>query len=70
MNNLNSKEWWYCAGTRIIRTMSQCFLAEVGTSAVISQIEWKTVFGTVVLAGLLSFVTSLSGLPEVNNGQI
>lgn len=65
---LTSKNWWECAGTRAIKTVAQSFIACVGTSTFISQVDWKVVVSTSLLSGILSLATSLSGLPEVSEG--
>jgi len=59
------KTWWKAAGVRAIRTVAQTAVATIGTSAVISAVDWKVVVSASLLAGLLSILTSLAGLPEV-----
>lgn len=63
--NKNWKNWIKAAGVRAIKTMAQAFIATVGTSAVMSAVDWKLVVSTSVLAGILSLVTSVAGLPEL-----
>lgn len=58
-------EWWKAAGIRAIKTIAQTMAATIGTSAVLSQIDWKMVVSSGVVAGILSLLTSLAGLPEV-----
>jgi len=65
MNKLVSKKWWLAAGTRAIKTIAQTAVATIGTSALISSIDWKVVASASVVAGFLSLLTSLAGLPEV-----
>ena len=65
MNYLTSKNWWEKAGIRAIKTMAQSGVAVIGTSTIISQIDWKVVVSTVIVSGVLSLLTSLGGLPEV-----
>lgn len=65
MNNLTNKVWWNKALIRCIKTMAQSGIAVIGTSTIISQIDWKVVVSTVAVSGLLSLLTSLGGLPEV-----
>jgi len=65
MNNLTSKQWWEKAGTRAIKTMSQTFVATIGTSFVVGDVNWVVVGSASLLAGVLSLATSLAGLPEV-----
>ncbi len=59
------KNWFKAAGVRAIKTAAQTAAATIGTSAVISQVDWKLVVSASLLAGLLSVLTSVAGLPEV-----
>lgn len=59
------KKWIKAAGTRAIKTIAQTATATIGTSAVISQVDWKVVISASILAGILSILTSVAGLPEV-----
>ena len=63
--NTVTKNWLKAAGVRAVKTMAQTFVAAVGTSTLISGIDWPAVLSTTVLAGVLSVATSLAGLPEV-----
>jgi len=65
MSNLKNPAWWGAAGTRAIKTVAQTAIATIGTSALISQVDWLTVASASVVAGVLSLLTSLAGLPEV-----
>jgi hypothetical protein len=67
MSYLTSKNWWEKAGIRAIKTMAQSGVAVIGTSTIISQIDWKVVVSTIVVSGVLSLLTSLGGLPEVED---
>lgn len=60
------KKWWKAAGIRAVRTVAQTALACIGTAAVLSEVNWISVGSAAVLAGILSLLTSLSGLPEVD----
>jgi hypothetical protein len=53
------------AGIRALKTVAQTFLATVGTSALLTEVNWAAVLSASVLAGILSVVTSVAGLPEV-----
>jgi len=64
----NFKAWVKAAGVRAVKTMAQVFIATVGTTAVMNEVDWATVASVTVLAGLLSIVTSLAGLPETKEG--
>lgn len=64
MNNVKCKNWWKCAGTRAIKTMCQTAVALLGTSTLIQEIDWITVLSSSLLAGIISILTSIAGLPE------
>lgn len=59
------KEWAKAAGVRAVKTMAQAALAIIGTTAVLSEIDWKVVLSSALVAGIASVLTSLAGLPEV-----
>lgn len=59
-----NKKWLKAAGIRAIKTIAQTAVAMIGTSAVISAVDWKMVVSSSLLAGLLSMLTSVAGLPE------
>lgn len=61
----NFKKWFKAAGVRAIKTVAQTVVATVGTSAVLSEVDWKFVVSASLLAGILSLLTSVAGLPEV-----
>lgn len=61
-----SAEWWKAAGIRAVKTFFQTFVATIGTSAVISDVNWMVVGSASALAAILSLATSLAGLPEVD----
>ena len=69
----NFKKWLKCAGIRAIKTIAQTAVATIGTSVVIDDVNWLMVLSASGLAGILSVLTSVSGLPEVkednNNGN-
>ena len=60
------KTWARAAAIRAIKTMAQSAIAMIGTSVVISDIDWKLVASASVVAGVLSVLTSIAGLPEVD----
>ena len=61
------RTWWKCAGIRALKTMAQTAVATIGSSAVLSNVDWKVVASASVLAGILSLLTSVAGLPEVED---
>lgn len=61
-----SKKWIKASLVRAIKTVSQTAIATIGTSAVLSDVNWKIVISASILSGILSVLTSLAGLPEVN----
>lgn len=64
-----NKRWWKAAGVRAIKTVAQAAIAMIGTSAVMSSVDWKMVVSAAVLSGILSLLTSVAGLPEVKEGE-
>lgn len=65
MNNF--KNWLRAAGIRAIKTISQTAIATIGTSAILSEVNWAVVGSAALLAGILSLLTSVAGLPEVQS---
>lgn len=59
------KKWIKAAGIRAIKTVAQTAIATIGTSALISEVNWKIVASASILAGILSLLTSVAGLPEL-----
>ena len=60
-----SKTWWKAAGIRALKTVAQTAVATIGTTAVISGVDWVMVGSASLLAGILSLLTSIGGLPEI-----
>lgn len=60
-----NKKWWKAAGIRALRTFAQAAIAAIGTTALITEVNWLVVGSTALLAAVLSMLTSLAGLPEV-----
>ena len=65
----NFKKWIKCAGIRAIKTVAQSAIATIGTSAVIGDVNWIMVLSASALAGILSILTSIAGLPEVKEDE-
>ena len=64
---LTHKKWWKAALVRAVKTVAQAAVAMIPAAMTITQVDWLTVLGTAALAGLVSMLTSLAGLPEVDN---
>ena len=60
-----TKKWLQAASVRAVKTFFQTFVATVGTSALLTEVNWMTVMSASALAAVLSLATSLAGLPEV-----
>lgn len=70
---MKNKEYWInwtkAAGVRAVKTVAQTFVATIGTATVMGAVDWQMVLSTSVLAGILSVVTSIAGIPEVTVEQ-
>jgi hypothetical protein len=64
---MNWKKWWRAAGIRAIKTFAQTAVATIGTTAVLTEVNWCAVACASVLAAVLSLLTSLAGLPELES---
>ena len=65
-----TKEFWYSALLRAVRTVCQTAIATIGTAMVITEVDWKYVLSASLLSGLLSILTSIAtGLPEVDGAH-
>ena len=69
MAKIINKEWAKAAGIRALKTVAQTAIATIGTSAALESVNWKLVLSASVLAGILSLLTSVAGLPEVDDGE-
>ena len=67
MNKAFTKEWWAAAGIRALRTFCQTAIATIGTAVVLSDVNWIAVVSASVLAAILSLLTSIAGLPELED---
>ena len=65
----NIKTWLKAAGIRAVKTIAQTAVATIGTAAVLGEVNWVAVVSASVLAGVLSVLTSIAGLPEVKEEQ-
>lgn len=64
-----TKSWLKAAGIRAIKTVAQTAVATIGTAAVLGDVDWLMVGSAAVLAGLLSLLTSVAGLPELKEEE-
>ena len=62
---IKKKNWWKAAGIRAVKTVAQTAVAMIPAAVTIGAVDWVTVVGTAALAGIVSLLTSIAGLPEV-----
>lgn len=60
------KTWWKYAGIRAVKTCAQTAVAMIGTAVVLKDVDWIAVLSAAILAGVLSLLTSVAGIPEVD----
>lgn len=65
MNKIKIIKWFKAAGVRAVKTVAETAIATIGTSAIISDVDWRLVLSASVLSGILSLLISIKGLPEV-----
>ena len=66
MKKYDWKQWAKAAGIRAVKTVAQADIAMIGTAAVMGDVQWGMVASAAALAGVLSLLTSVAGLPELN----
>lgn len=64
----NFKKWLAAAGVRSVKTVAQSAIATIGTAVAMGNVDWRLVCSASLLAGVLSLLTSIAGLPEVKEG--
>ncbi len=64
-----AKRWWKAAGIRALKTIAQSAVASIGTAALLNDVNWLAVASAAALAGALSLLTSIAGLPEVSENK-
>ena len=69
MNKKNFTNWIKAAGVRAIKTVAQTAVATIGTAAAFGAVDWRMVASASLLAGVLSLLTSVAGLPEVKEAE-
>lgn len=69
MKNRNWIDWGKKAGIRAVKTVAQAAIAGIGTAMAMGQVDWKYVLSASVLAGVLSILTSVTGIPEVGTTE-
>ena len=67
--SVKTVDWTKKAGIRAVKTMAQAAIAGIGAAAAMGQVEWKYVLSASVLAGILSILTSVAGIPEVETTE-
>lgn len=65
----NTFEWMKCAGVRAVKTFAQTFISMVVIGQAVSDVDWKKVLSVSLVAAVISIMTSVAGLPEVDNGN-
>lgn len=68
--SVNSQKWAKAAGIRAVKTMAQTAIAVIGTGAVVSAVDWRMVVSSAIVAGVVSLLTSVAGIPEVEEGEV
>ena len=63
-DSVNTRKWMVNAGIRAVKTMAQTAVAVMGTSTVLSAIDWRMVLSSAIVAGIVSILTSVAGLPD------
>ena len=68
--SVSTKKWWKAAGVRAVKSMAQSTIAAIGVSTTIGTVDWKVVASTAIVTGILSLLTSVAGIPEVEAKEV
>ena len=68
-SSVDTKQWFKAAGVRAVKTMAQTAIATIGASATMGEVNWVMVGSASLLAGVVSILTSVAGIPEVKEGE-
>ena len=66
---VDNRQWQNAAGIRAVKTVAQAAIAGIGTAAALGQVDWKYVLSASVMAGVISILTSIAGIPEVGGSE-
>lgn len=69
MKNRDWEKWIKCAGVRAVKTVAQTAVGAIGGAVMLSSVDWRVVASTAALAGVLSLLTSVAGLPELGKEE-
>ncbi len=64
--SVNTQKWTMAAAVRAVKTVAQTAVAVIGTGAVVSEVNWQMVVSSAIVAGIVSLLTSVAGIPEVS----
>lgn len=67
--DVNTIKWFKAAGIRAVKTMAQSAIGAIGAAVTLGAVDWRIVGSTAVLAGILSVLTSVAGIPEVSGAE-
>ena len=67
--SVDTQKWLKAAGIRVVKTMAQAAIAGIGAAAAMGQVDWKYVLSASALAGVLSMLMSITGIPEVESEE-
>ena len=67
--SVDNRKWLKAAGIRAVKTVAQAAIAGIGAAAALGQVDWKYVLSASVMAGVISILTSIAGIPEVGDSE-